>query len=69
MTPDPDFVTVGYVDECEMVHELRITRDGIGAAVARGWLVLDAAALGMAVPVRSKPDATGCSREDEDDGA
>jgi len=65
-----ELVFVGMVDDVQDVHEMRITRDAIQAATDRGWLALDEAHHGLAVPVRTRPDATGYSSpEDEDDGA
>lgn len=68
---DPAFVLVGMVDDHGEAHEMRITRDAIPAAMERGWLVLDEAMHGLAVQVRTRPDATGYSgpEDDDDDGA
>ena len=66
---DPRFVTVGFIDEHESVHELRITLDGVTAARERGWMVLDEQTCPTPVHVRTRPDATGHSGGDDDDGA
>jgi len=70
MTPDPAFIWVGFVDEHEAVHEMRLTADTAPAVRERGWMVLDEAACPTPAHVRTKPDATGHSDpDDEDDGA
>lgn len=61
MTPDPAFIYVGYVDEYEAVHELRITLDGAAAARERGFMVLDEQICPTPAHVRTRPDATGYS--------
>ena len=62
-------VWAGMVDPLGEVRELQIPSDSAPEATAQGWLVLDAAWLGVPVPVRSRPDATGYAGGDDDDGA
>ena len=62
-------VWAGMVDPLGDVRELQIPSDTAPAATAQGWLVLDADRIGVTVPVRARPDATGYSGGDDDDGA
>lgn len=46
MAPDAlRFIRVGYVDEFEIVHDIRITEDAAQTARENGWMVLDDALL------------------------
>ena len=60
-------VWAGLVD-VDGLHEMAIAPEGAVEARAQGWLVLDEQTCPTPAPVRSKPDATGYS-EDDDDGA
>lgn len=62
------FVWAGFVD-VDGLHEMAITPEAAGKARGQGWLVLDEHACPTPAHVRTKPDATGHSGGDDDDGA
>jgi len=66
MTP---LVWAGRIDPLGDIHEVQIPADTAGKARAQGWMVLDDTDCRALAPVRSKPDATGHSGDEHDDGA
>ena len=61
-------VWAGLVD-VDGLHELAIAPEGAAEARSQGWLVLDEATCPSPAHVRTRPDATGYSGDDDDDGA
>lgn len=61
-------VWAGLVDVDDL-HEMPIAPEVAGKARAQGWLVLDEQTCQTPVHVRTRPDATGHSGGDDDDGA